>query len=85
MRGYSEYGWLSLGQVTCEHCGYEYHKRVEHPKRCPQCQRWIVAKPRMGGSKQSCPDCNHTWTTRRGYASKRCPACHRFLESGQNN
>jgi predicted Zn-ribbon and HTH transcriptional regulator len=36
--------------MTCPHCGYVFTPRVEKPKRCPLCQRWIN-KP--GGPAQA--------------------------------
>ena len=27
---------------NCPWCGYEWEPRVEAPKRCPRCQRWLV-------------------------------------------
>jgi len=26
---------------VCPYCGYEWIPRVEKPKRCPRCQRWL--------------------------------------------
>jgi len=25
----------------CPYCGYEWVARVENPKKCPKCQRWL--------------------------------------------
>jgi predicted Zn-ribbon and HTH transcriptional regulator len=26
----------------CDYCGYVWRPRVDAPKRCPRCSRWIV-------------------------------------------
>jgi predicted Zn-ribbon and HTH transcriptional regulator len=80
---YTEYGWPSYGAVVCPFCGWEYHKRVDHPKRCPGCQRHLVERKLQGGTPQICPDCHHGWTTRRPYASRRCPNCDHVINPAQ--
>jgi len=30
-----------MRKITCLHCGYEWTPRVEKPKRCPKCQKWL--------------------------------------------
>jgi predicted Zn-ribbon and HTH transcriptional regulator len=27
--------------MRCPHCGYEWRPRVERPKKCPRCYRWL--------------------------------------------
>ena len=27
--------------MKCPHCGYEWTPRVENPKKCPMCQKWL--------------------------------------------
>ena len=31
--------------LKCAKCFYEWTPRVSRPKKCPRCQRWLVAKP----------------------------------------
>jgi len=28
-------------EMTCPYCGYKWIPRVENPKKCPYCQRWL--------------------------------------------
>jgi len=28
-------------EVTCPFCGYKWKARVEKPKKCPRCGRWL--------------------------------------------
>jgi len=79
---YTEYGWPSLGDVVCPWCGWEYRKRVERPIKCPACQKWLVERKLQGGKEQKCKNCGHQWTTRRPYASRRCPECDHALKGG---
>jgi len=32
---------MSKRVVKCPYCGYEWVPRVEKPKKCPRCQRWL--------------------------------------------
>jgi len=31
--------------VTCPKCGYQWEPRVDNPKRCPRCGKWLLPKP----------------------------------------
>jgi len=30
-----------MEKKVCPHCGYEWIPRVENPKKCPRCARWL--------------------------------------------
>lgn len=30
-----------MDEKECKKCGYRWIARVEEPKRCPRCQRWL--------------------------------------------
>ena len=30
-------------KVRCRFCGYEWYARVEHPKECPLCKRYLIS------------------------------------------
>jgi predicted Zn-ribbon and HTH transcriptional regulator len=34
---------ISHGQI-CKKCGYTWFSRIEKPKRCPYCERWLNKK-----------------------------------------
>ena len=75
----TEYGWLSLALVKCLDCGWTWYTRVEHPKRCPGCQRQIEKRKLQGGDSMSCPSCDHEWITRKDQKPMKCPLCFRKL------
>lgn len=39
-------------KTECQHCGYTWKSRVEFPKRCPYCQRWLNKAYHRKGGKQ---------------------------------
>lgn len=50
--------------IICPNCGYEWTPRVEKPKRCPKCQKWLptpnyemrfVPLDDNGQLKKNCP------------------------------
>ena len=32
---------VDVRTIICPHCGYEWPPRVESPKKCPKCQKWL--------------------------------------------
>jgi len=30
-------------KVRCRYCGYEWYARVENPKECPLCKRYLIS------------------------------------------
>jgi len=32
-----------MRRVRCPHCGYEWMPRVEKPKECPVCKRYLIS------------------------------------------
>ena len=31
--------------MKCPYCKYEWETRVNNPKKCPACQRWLIILP----------------------------------------
>ena len=39
-------------KVKCKFCGYEWYARVEHPKECPLCKRYLISPKSKSNNKR---------------------------------
>jgi len=37
-------------KVRCRFCGYEWYARVENPKECPLCKRYLISSHKSKSS-----------------------------------
>ena len=69
---------LTISQVKCQRCGYEWLPRKQKPIACPQCssRAWDGSKEREKTNTYSfkCLRCSYEWTSYKE-APRTCPNC----------
>jgi len=40
-------------KVRCRYCGYEWYARVENPKECPLCKRYLISPHKSKSSNNA--------------------------------